>query len=178
MDPAARRSSVAYMTSDAPFRALVAGGGPAAIEAVLTLRDFAPDIDVHVLAPEETFRYQPLSTVAPFAHGEVREYPLEQLAELGVQVHRDALLRVDPVLRTVRTDGGDELGYDALLIAIGARMRRAVPRVMTFEGPGYVEPMHGLVQDLETGYTRSVAFVAPAGVAWTLPIYERALQTA
>jgi sulfide:quinone oxidoreductase len=95
-----------------------------------------------------------------------------------VTVHQDALMRVDTESRTVRTDRGSDLPYDALLVATGAHLRRAVPRVMTFEGPGYVEPMHGLVQDIEQGYTRSVAFVAPPGVDWTLPLYELVLQTA
>src|SRR3954449_2365031 len=147
------------MTSDAPFRALVAGGGPAAIEAVLTFRELAPSIDVTLLAPDTRYRYRPLSTVAPFAHGEVREYDLSGLTDLGVTIVRDALRRVDPEARIVSTNGGQELGYDALLVATGAQQRRMVPRVMTFEGPGYVEAMHGLVRDIEEGYTRSVAFV-------------------
>ena len=166
------------MSPDAPFRTLIVGGGPAAIEAVLALREIAPGMQVTVLAPDATFKYKPLSTVAPFAHGEVREYPLGRLADLGVTLHRDALLRVDTEARTVRTERGEDLPYDALLVAAGAQHRRAIPRVMTFEGPGYVDAMHGLIQDVEDGYTRSVAFVAPAGVPWTLPLYELALQTA
>ena len=166
------------MTSDAPLKALVAGGGPAAVEAVLALRDLAPAVDVALLAPDANLTYRPLSTVAPFAHGEVRTYPLAGLTELGVTVHRDALLRVDPAERVVHTDGRQALRYDALLVATGAQMRRAIPRVMTFEGPAYVDAMHGLVRDVEEGYTRSVAFVAPPGASWTLPLYELALQTA
>src|SRR4051812_5205489 len=100
------------MTTRAPFRALVAGGGPAAIEAVLTLRDLAPTIDVTLLAPDTRYRYRPLSTVAPFAHGEVREYDLAGLEGLGVTIKRDALRRVDPDARVVSTDGGSELAYD------------------------------------------------------------------
>jgi sulfide:quinone oxidoreductase len=38
--------------------------------------------------------------------------------------------------------------------------------------------MHGLLQDVEAGYVRSVAFAAPPGADWTLPLYELALQTA
>jgi sulfide:quinone oxidoreductase len=166
------------MTSDAPFRALVAGGGPAAIEAVLTLRDIAPAIGVTMLVPDRCYRYRPMSTVAPFAHGEVREYDLGELEDLGVTMRRDALRRVDPRARVVATNGGDALGYDALLIAIGARQRRMVPRAMTFEGPGHVQAMHGLLRDIEDGYTRSVTFVAPRGSSWVLPLYELALQTA
>jgi sulfide:quinone oxidoreductase len=38
--------------------------------------------------------------------------------------------------------------------------------------------MRGLVQDVEGGYTTRVAFVAPPGGAWPLPLYELALMLA
>jgi sulfide:quinone oxidoreductase len=37
---------------------------------------------------------------------------------------------------------------------------------------------HGLIQDMEGGYTRRIAFLVPAGTSWSLPIYELALMTA
>jgi sulfide:quinone oxidoreductase len=50
--------------------------------------------------------------------------------------------------------------------------------VTTFTGYGDGEGVHGLVQDIELGYTKSVDFVVPPGVNWPLPIYELALMTA
>ena len=38
--------------------------------------------------------------------------------------------------------------------------------------------MHGLIQDVEGGYTKRIAFVVPPGVTWSLPLYELALMTA
>jgi sulfide:quinone oxidoreductase len=38
--------------------------------------------------------------------------------------------------------------------------------------------MHGLIQDLEGGYSRRIVFVVPGGVVWALPIYELALMAA
>ena len=38
--------------------------------------------------------------------------------------------------------------------------------------------MHGLIQDLEDGYVKRIAFVVPPGASWPLPIYELALMTA
>ena len=38
--------------------------------------------------------------------------------------------------------------------------------------------MHGLVQDLEDGYVRRIAFVVPPGASWPVPLYELALMTA
>ena len=34
------------------------------------------------------------------------------------------------------------------------------------------------MQDIETGYVTSIAFVLPEGPAWPLPLYELALMTA
>ena len=40
------------------------------------------------------------------------------------------------------------------------------------------ETLRGLVQDIEEGYLRSVAFVSPGRMAWPLPLYELALLSA
>jgi sulfide:quinone oxidoreductase len=38
--------------------------------------------------------------------------------------------------------------------------------------------MHGLLQDMEGGYARRIAFVVPPGATWPLPVYELALLAA
>jgi sulfide:quinone oxidoreductase len=38
--------------------------------------------------------------------------------------------------------------------------------------------MHGLIQDVEGGYVRRLAFIVPERTGWPLPIYELALMTA
>jgi sulfide:quinone oxidoreductase len=38
--------------------------------------------------------------------------------------------------------------------------------------------MHGLIQDIEGGYVKRIAFVVPPGVSWPIPVYELALMTA
>jgi sulfide:quinone oxidoreductase len=76
------------------------------------------------------------------------------------------------------TIAGEELPYDALLVATGAMAKPTVSHALTFSGPGEMETMHGLIQDLEGGHIRSVAFFAPPRASWTLPLYELALQTA
>jgi sulfide:quinone oxidoreductase len=40
------------------------------------------------------------------------------------------------------------------------------------------EQLHGLIQDIEQGHVRRVAFIAPSPMPWPLPIYELALLTA
>ena len=162
-----------------PLDVIVAGGGPAAIEAALALRALAPKAThVRLLAPEPSYVYRPLSVVEPFAAGHAREYSLELLAAKGTEVIRDSLAEVDAATRTVKTGDGELLRYDALIVAAGARVQRALPHCVNFTGPADTGAMHGLIQDIEGGWCKHVAFVAPVGASWTLPLYELALQTA
>jgi sulfide:quinone oxidoreductase len=52
------------------------------------------------------------------------------------------------------------------------------PRALTFGRAGADERMHGLIQDVEDGYVKRIAFVVAPGVSWPLPLYELALMTA
>jgi sulfide:quinone oxidoreductase len=163
-----------------PANVLVAGGGVAGLEAVLALRDLAGDaVSIALLAPDDDFVYRPLSVGEPFALGDVQRLPLKRFAsDTGVELVADGLAAVDPAARSVRLTSGGERSYDALLVATGAPREPAFDRVITFRGQEDIESMHGLVQDLEGGYARCVAFVVPHGVVWSLPLYELALMSA
>ena len=64
-----------------PTNVLIAGGGPAALEAALALHRLAGDqVATTLLAPESKLTYRPLSVLAPFAAGGAPTYPLEQMA--------------------------------------------------------------------------------------------------
>ena len=76
------------------------------------------------------------------------------------------------------TDSGAELGYDTLLLALGARAEEAVPGALTFGGPDDSARLRAALEHLHAGEPLRVAFVAAAGTAWTLPLYELALMTA
>ena len=78
----------------------------------------------------------------------------------------------------MHTDSGEELPYDALLIAVGGRLVMPFEHVTVFDDEHADEGYHGLVQDVEEGYTRSVVLIIPEGHAWLLPVYELALMTA
>jgi sulfide:quinone oxidoreductase len=132
-----------------------------------------------MLSPEDEFVYQPLSVGDPFALGPAKRYPLARIGEdFDVELVRGALASVDPEARTTRTSDGDEHPYDALLVAVGAGREPAYEDVLTFRGQEDGERAHGLLQDLEGGYVRRVAFVVPPGNVWSLPLYELALMTA
>ena len=168
------------MNEDTRTRVVIAGGGVAAIEGMLALRDLAGDrVDITLVAPEEQFTYRPLSVGEPFALGRTLHLPLRTIArDVGAELREDALASVDAAAQSVTLAGGDTLSYDALLVAVGASRIPALPHARTFRGQEDTESVHGLIQDVEGGYSKRIVFVVPAGVAWSLPIYELALMTA
>ena len=163
-----------------PTRVLVAGAGVAGLEAVLALQALAADrLEIELLAPGRHFTYRPLAVAEPFRAGSVQRLPLAAIAaDLGVVLHRDALARLLPGERAVETQGGARLEYDALVLALGARPVEAIPGALTFRGPQDAGRVAEVVQRLRDGAIRRVAFVVPGGTAWSLPLYELALQTA
>ena len=64
------------------------------------------------------------------------------------------------------------------MLALGARAHPRYEHALTIDDHRMDETMHGLIQDIEGGYVKSLAFVAPARLPWQLPLYELALMTA
>jgi sulfide:quinone oxidoreductase len=166
--------------ADSLHRVVIVGGGPAAIEAALTLQRLAGDrVRTTVLAPDSHFVVRPMSVLEPFAAGHAERRPLAALvAEAGATLRPGVLATVDAAAHALQTSDGDRLAYDSLLLAVGAIPRTSDDPALAFGGPGTEEQMHGLIQDLERGYVHRIAFVAPAGATWQLPLYELALMTA
>jgi sulfide:quinone oxidoreductase len=160
-------------------KVLIAGGGVAALEAALALRALAGDlVDVELLAPEHNFWYRPMSVAEPFGLGEARRFDLAELAAAaGASFTPGALVGVDVTRKVARTSTGT-IVYDALLIACGAEPQPAVPGAVTFRGPADTERVEQVLAQVKAGEIRRLAFVAPAGAVWTLPLYELALLTA
>jgi len=145
------------------LKVLIAGGGVAALEAALALRDLAGErVTTTLLAPEPEFVYRPMRVREPFAYSGARRYSLQEIArDIGVELVRDAFKWLDALGSVVHTEGGEQLGYDALLLAMGARLSPAFSHGLTIDDRILDEQLHGLVQDVEDGYTHSIAFVAP-----------------
>jgi sulfide:quinone oxidoreductase len=132
-------------------------------------------VSVTLLAPEPRFWYRPLAVVESFGGGRVHGLDLAQLADTcGALFVVDGLAAVDADAHVAQTTSGAELEYDALLVATGARPAVAVPGAFTFRGPADVEGFSELLAAAE----RRIVFAVPGGVAWPLPLYELALQTA
>ena len=162
------------------FRVVIAGGGIAALEGLLRLRRLVSDsVDVVLLAPDEELRYRPLAVDEPFARRGVTRFPTRVIARrTEAEWVQDTLEWLDPGAQAVHTGGGHTLAYDALLLAVGGRLRMPLKHVTMFDDAHADDTFHGLVQDVEEGYTRSVALVLPEGPTWPLPAYELALMTA
>jgi sulfide:quinone oxidoreductase len=120
-----------------------------------------------------------MSVGEPFALGDARRVPLKQVAQdFDAELVKDGLASVSPGSQLIRLAGGDELRYDKLIVATGARRRQAIEHATTFRGHQDSDAVHGLIQDMESGSVTRVAFVVPTGTVWSLPIYELALMTA
>ena len=162
------------------LHAVICGGGIAAVEGLLRLRRLAgEDIDITILAPNDEVAYRPLAVREPFALRGVRRYPLKRIADdENARWVQARLARVDLDGQRVETDDNAEIPFDALLVAVGARMVPPFENATVFTDLTADEQYHGLVQDIETGYVKSLAWVLPDGPVWPLPLYELALMTA
>ncbi len=159
---------------------LLAGGGVAALEAALALRELAGDqVSVTMLAPEPEFVYRPMTVREPFAYSAARRYPLAGIAaDVGAVLVQDSLESLDPAARAARTAGGRNVEYDALVLGLGARLRARFDNTLTIDDRRLDEQLHGLIQDIEEGYTHRIALIAPSPMPWPLPMYELALLIA
>jgi sulfide:quinone oxidoreductase len=168
------------MTESAPLRVVIGGGGVAALETLIALRDMAGDlVDVTLIAPDAAFSYRPMTVAQPFSAGRARRYELSEIADrFGAHLVRDSVAEVDTHARAVRTGAGDIVTYDRLVLALGAKAAPVSRFAITFGEDPEEQALHGLLRDTEEGYVESVAFVAHSDVVWTLPLYELALMTA
>ena len=163
-----------------PVNVLIAGGGVAALEAMMALRAVAGDrVSITLLAPDRDFHYRPMAVAEPFSIAQARSIALVAVAaDFDARYVNGALASVEAGEHRIVTTSGERMDYDALVIATGTRSRPAFDGVVTVDDRSIGATLRGLVQDIEEGYTHQVTFVAPAQAFWPLPIYELALLTA
>jgi len=159
---------------------VIAGGGVAALEALIALHDLAAQrIDVTLVAPGPDFVYRPMAISEPFGLGPRTRHPLARVArDFLADYVSDSVVEVDAAASLVRCASGRELTYDSLIVAPGARAEPAFEHVVTVGDDMARETLRGILADLETGYVKRLAFVAPSATVWSLPLYELALLTA
>jgi sulfide:quinone oxidoreductase len=161
-------------------RVVIAGGGVAALEAALALRQLAPTlVNVELVAAESHFFYRPLSVAEPFGLGQAQSFDLADLAQrIGSFFTLGTVEAVDTGGHAARTAGGATIEYDSLLLACGAVPRAAIQGALTFRGPADTPAVAELVSEVEGGRLRQIAVVVPARSSWALPAYELALMLA
>ena len=163
-----------------PHKVVIAGGGVAALEALLVLRETAAErAEIELLTPNAEFVYRQMEFSSLFAGDHVQRFDIRRIAaDQGASLVQDRLEGVWPDAQVALTQTGRKLEYDSLLIAIGSRLRVGVPGAITVGAPGLRRELMLLIDDLERGFAHSVAFAAPGGVGWLLPLYELALMLA
>jgi sulfide:quinone oxidoreductase len=163
-----------------PYEVVIAGGGVAALETLLALHALANGrVRTRLVAPNAEFRNPALSVAEPFGVVDPPSWDLASVARAhGAIAVDDTIAAVDGAARTVTTGSGDELSFDALVLATGARRVPALAGALTFSGPDDVRALAGVLREAEKGAIGSIAFAVPRGITWTLPAYELALLTA
>ena len=164
----------------ADFKVVICGGGIAGIEGLLRLRRLAGDgVQVTLVSPEDEFAYRPLAVREPFGQADARRYPLQRIAsDTGARWVRGRLADVDVDACRVRTESGEELSFDALLLAVGARESSPYEHALVFSDHDDGQSLREIVREIELGRVKSVAFVLPDWPVWPVPLYELALMTA
>jgi sulfide:quinone oxidoreductase len=163
---------------DEPLHVLIAGGGVAGLEAAFALQALAAGrVHVTLLTAEDHYVYRPWSVGEPFTSSHAERFSLAKLAtQAGADLVHDTLTEVDPEGRRARTAGGAEIGYDALLVGVGAQPHAVFEHATNVDYNRMDELLHGLVQDIEGGFVRRLAIVVPAPIPWPFPAYELALM--
>jgi sulfide:quinone oxidoreductase len=157
-------------------RVVIAGGGVAALEALLALQANAGElVDVTLIADTDTFSYRSLQVGEPFGAERPRQYPLAVLAEnADARFIRASIASVAAGARELRLHDRSRMPYDALLLALGARSVPAFDHGVTFTPASFEE----ILDDLRADFAGDLTIVVPAGVTWSLAAYELALMTA
>jgi sulfide:quinone oxidoreductase len=166
--------------SQSPYHVVVAGGGFAALEAVLGLRALAGSAArISLVSPDPVFAYRPAATLDAFSATAPRSFDLAAIAaELGVKHYRTRVESVAADRRRVRLGSGGRLRYDALVLATGARATIGIPGALTFRDQRDLPRFRDVLRELDRHDLDSLVFAVPPGVAWPLPLYELAMLSA
>ena len=120
------------------MRVVVVGAGVAGLESALALQALATGL---VSPVEKWWRPSSISRIAlspwrkHFISARCAASPLERLVRLaGAQLRRGWSPSLDADLKILTLEDGAAPEYDALVLALGARPRAAVPGALTFRG--------------------------------------------
>jgi thioredoxin reductase len=147
--PMARRPTDRYCRSmsqsrmsGAPADVVIVGGGVAAVESLIALRDLAGErVRITLVAPAPDFVYRPMLVGEPFGGGEARHHALREIAaDFDAVVVQAAVVAVDAPGRRVICRSGTTIRYDSLVLAPGARVLEAFEDAIAFGRKGPARP--------------------------------------
>ena len=157
---------------------VVAGGGPAALEALLTLAERLPagTRRLVLLAPNRALTYRPLSAVAELATHPPHELALaDPVADVDGELIVDGLAVVDAPRRRLLTRDGEWVEFDHLLLAVGAAALPPPPAWLPWPSEGDPGVLYGLLAAIGSGAFQRIAIVVPETNGWPLAGYELAV---
>lgn len=159
------------------FRVVIAGGGVAALEAALALDEFGGDrLEIELIAPNPTFHLEALTVAEPFGGEAPREIDLATFCDrFGIELRRDSLAEIWSDRQRVLLASSEDVFYDALLLAFGARREVSIPGARAFRGGADVEWLAGVLEGIERGAGREIVFALPGSIRWSMPLFELAL---
>ena len=159
-------------------RVVIAGGGVAALEALLALTEIAPDhVAIELVSPKREMTFRALSVAEPFGLSESGQVDMAAAAtERGAKFREDMIDTVSP--GHVKLRSGERLRFDSLLLTTGSQPIQTLPGALEFGGTEGVPEFRELLFELAQEKIAGLAFVVPRGVHWSLPLYELALMTA
>ena len=155
----------------------VVGAGTAGLEGLLSAREqLGAKAELRLIAPEHEFRYRPMSPGSLFRPALERGLAIADLvAQVGATWVADRADVIYESERNLLTRDGDTVDFDFLLLAIGARSKRALRQGHVWErgaDPGFLDQ---IIEGITVGEVRSVAVAVPRGARWPIPAYELAL---
>lgn len=163
-------------------RVVIAGGGLAGVEAALALRALGPDrAAVTVLDPRGRFVVPATAASHAFGVGWSIDRPLASVVQrAGARLRRARLVAVDGRRRLAMLAGGELLGYERLIVAVGARPEAPLADALTFRGHADAAELRSLVDGIAEHAARGagseLAIVVPERCGWPLTAYEIALM--
>lgn len=110
--------------ADRRFQVVIAGGGTAGISVAARLAARLPAGAVAIVEPSERHYYQPIWTLvgAGVFDKSVSERAEADYIPDGVVWIRDAVAVFEPAARQLVTRGGERIGYDQLVVALGMQL--------------------------------------------------------
>jgi sulfide:quinone oxidoreductase len=180
MSQKSRGSTLSGMTRGGDARVLIVGGGVGALEAAIALPSLTDGkAQVEICAGRGDFVYRPFAVGEPYGASRVLRYDLEGIAaRCGAVFRLENVGWIDTAQRCAHTHDGNEIPFDHLIVACGARLRWSVPGATTFWGVADEGEVREVVSRLREGRLRRLVFTMPGGHGWALPAYELALLAA